>query len=271
MNSSVNTLTSWAGQKPTAVNGFDTGSLLMKDIFTKVETISRLEKHVVLIGEIGVGKKRMAEIIHKNSDRSEGPFHTFYCIDVDEAEFQEAFWEHIHFENNHLQIKYDLLEKSGGGTLYIDQVSELPGDLMLNLVHSYLRGCNQLFKYNQSIAPRLIISVNQEALKDLRKLNEWGELLSSLNPISIMVPPLRERKEDIPRLIDIFLDEVRGSDPDCTHLQMSEAAINECINYSWPGNIRQLKNAVLQGAILSHGEVIEVQHMPFSMNWKLPY
>ena len=271
MNASAKTLTSWAGQKPTVENGFGTGSLLMKDIFTKVETISRLEKHVVLIGEIGVGKKRLAEVIHKNSRRSDGPFHTFYCIDVDEAEFQEAFWEHIHFENNHLQIKYDLLEKTGGGTLYLDQFSELPDDLMLNLVHSYLRGCKQLFKYNLSIAPRLIISVSQEALQGLKKLKQWGELLSSLNPISIMVPPLRERKEDIPRFIEIFLDEVRQSDPDRSHLQMSEAAINECMKYTWPGNIRQLKNAVLQGAILSQGEMIEVHHMPFSMNWKLPY
>lgn len=258
-------------KKSHEVTGFNTDSSLMKDIFKKVKSIARLEKHVILIGEIGVGKKRLAHAIHDHSVRAEGPFHSFYCIDIDEAEFKEAFWEHIHFENEHLQIKYDVLEKSGGGILYLDQFSELSSSFMLNVIDSYIRGCNQLFKYNPALSPRLIISISQEAFQCLTKTEVWSKLLKSLNPISIMLPPLRERKEDIPLLIKTFLEEARKSEPEWTNLSMSKSAISECILYSWPGNVRQLKNAIIQGAVLSHGEVIERHHLPFSMNWKLPY
>ncbi len=252
-------------------SGFNTDSSLMKDIFKKVKSIARLEKHVILIGEIGVGKKRLAHAIHNYSNRSGGPFHSFYCIDINEAEFKEAFWEHIYFENEHLQIKYDVLEKSGGGILYLDQFSELSSSFMLNVIDSYIRGCKQLFKYNPALSPRLIISISQDAFQCLTKTEVWSKLLKSLNPVSIMLPPLRERKEDIPLLIKTFLEEARESEPDWSNLNMSQKAINECILYSWPGNVRQLKNAIIQGAVLSHGEVIESHHLPFSMNWKLPY
>lgn len=251
--------------------GFTTDSSLMKDIFKKVKSIASLEKHVILIGEIGVGKKRLAHAIHNNSNRSDGPFHSFYCVDINEAEFKEAFWEHIHFENEHLQIKYDVLEKSGGGILYLDQFSELSSSFMLNLIDSYIRGCKQLYKYNPSLSPRLIISISQEVFQSLTKTEVWSKLLKSLNPISIMLPPLRERKEDIPLLIKTFLEDAKRSEPEWVNLRMSQSAINECILYSWPGNVRQLKNAIIQGAVLSHGEVIESHHLPFSMNWKLPY
>ncbi|MEX1261873.1 MAG: sigma 54-interacting transcriptional regulator [Balneolaceae bacterium] len=250
---------------------FNSDSSLMKDIFKKVKSIARLEKHVILIGEIGVGKKRLAHTIHNHSNRADGPFHSFYCIDINEAEFKEAFWEHIHFENEHLQIKYDVLEKSGGGILYLDQFSELSSSFMLNVIDSYIRGCKQLFKYNPSLAPRLIISISQDAFQRLTKTEVWSKLLKSLNPISIMLPPLRERKEDIPILIKTFLEEAKKSEPGWNNLSMSQSAINDCILYTWPGNVRQLKNAIIQGAVLSHGEVIESSHLPFSMNWKLPY
>jgi DNA-binding NtrC family response regulator len=252
-------------------NGLDSESLLMRDIFKKVKSIALLEKHIVLIGEIGVGKKRLAKIIHNHSRRLHGPFHTFYCIDINEAKFKEAFWEHIHFDNEHLQIKYEALEKAGGGILYLDQFSELSGEYMLNIVNSYIRGCKQLFKYNTSMSPRLILSISQDAFQNLAKTDIWIQLLKLLNPISIMLPPLRERKEDIPALIKTFLAEAKSSEPAWHNLSIAPEAVNECKSYSWPGNVRQLKNAILQGSVLSHGKTIESHHLPFSMNWKLPY
>lgn len=251
--------------------GLDTKSLLMKDIFTKVKSIALLENHIVLIGEIGVGKKRLAQIIHKYSFLEEGPFHQFYCIDINEAKFKEAFWEHIHFENEHMQIKYEALEKAGGGILYLDQFSELSGEYMLNIVNSYIRGCNQLYKYNKSMSPRLILSISQDAFQDLTKTDAWDQLLNLLNPITIMLPPLRERKEDIPALIETFVDEAKSSESTWQNLSIASDAVNECKIYAWPGNVRQLKNAIHQGAVLSHGKTIESHHLPFSMNWKLPY
>src|SRR5690625_84073 len=100
-------------------------SLLMKDIFYKILRLAKLDSNVILVGEIGSGKRRLAEVIHNNSTRAKGPFHTFYCLDIDEDEYKDAFWGHLQFEGKHLSIKYNLLEKTVDGTLYLDQFSEL--------------------------------------------------------------------------------------------------------------------------------------------------
>ncbi len=250
---------------------FDSGSVLMQDIFRKILSIAWLEKHIVLIGEIGVGKKRLAQIIHKHSKRAKGPFHSFYCIDVNDNEFKEAFWEHIYFQDEHVHLKYSLLEKASNGTIYLDQFSELTDEYILNVVESYVRGCNQTFRYNPTSSPRLILSITQESYRRLNNTKVWERLLRDLNPISIAIPPLRERKEDIPELINIFLAEGRIADPEWKQLSISAEAVAECLGYEWPGNIRQLKNAIMQGAVLSRGETIKCCHLPFSMSWKLPY
>ncbi|MCH8496459.1 MAG: sigma 54-interacting transcriptional regulator [Balneolales bacterium] len=252
-------------------SGFQTKSPLMKDIYQKVQNIARHEKHLVLIGEIGVGKRSLADAIHRYSSRSNGPFHSFYCINTNEEEFKDAFWEQLRVENEHVLLRYDLLEKTSNGILYLNKFSELTTSLMLNIIDSYIHGCNQLFRYNLSTSPRLIISISQDTYQHFMKTEAWDKLLTELNPISIMVPPLRERREDIPAFIKLFIEEARYSEPSWSDLSISDEAVQECISHRWPGNVRQLKNAIVQGALLSQGGLIQCQHLPFSMNWQLPY
>lgn len=255
----------------TQLEDFATSSALMQDIYAKVMLAARLDQHIVLIGEMGVGKKRLAKLIHKYSQRSQSKFHTFYCIDISETQYKEAFWEHIHVEEEHVNIKYDVLERAQGGTLYMDQFSELSDEIMMNIIESYQRGCRQMFRFKSSMSPRLILSVNQDTLHSLVGKASWSGVLDRINPISIMLPPLRERKEDIPALIQTVLSEVQTFESSTFEKQITPEAIQECTAYSWPGNIRQLKNALLQGSVLSHGRQIESKHLPFSMSWKLPY
>lgn len=252
-------------------SSFRTNSPLMKDIYQKVKRIAQQDKHLVLIGETGVGKKSLAHAIHRNSGRSEGPFHSFYCMNTNEDEFKEAFWEQVRVENGHLLLKYDVLEKASNGILYLNKFSELTAAFKLNIIESYIHGCNQLFRYNFATSPRLIISINQDSFRQFMKTEMWDQLLTLLNPVSIMLPPLRERREDIPALIKTFIEEARHSNPDWYRLGITDEAMQECVAYKWPGNVRQLKNAIFQGALLSQGGLIERQHLPFSMNWQLPY
>ncbi len=251
--------------------GFQSKSPLMKDIYQKVKSIARLDKHLVLIGETGVGKESLAHAIHRNSSRVEGPFHSFYCMSTNEDEFKEAFWEQVRVENEHLLLKYDVLEKSSNGILYLNKFSELTTTFKQNIIDSYIHGCNQLFRYNFAISPRLIISISLDSFQQLIKAEVWNKLLLLLNPVTIMLPPLRERLEDIPAFIKIFIEEARNSDPAWFRLGITDDAMRECLAYKWPGNIRQLKNAIFQGALLSQGRLIECHHLPFSMNWQLPY
>ncbi|MGD8747917.1 MAG: sigma 54-interacting transcriptional regulator [Balneolaceae bacterium] len=246
-------------------------SLLMQDILYKILRIAKLNSNVFIVGEIGSGKKRLAHLIHRKSNRAHNPFHSFYCIDIDEHEYKNAFWGQLTFEEEYLTLKYDALEKARAGILYLDQFSELSEFYMLKIVDSYLKGCTQLFRYNKKETPRLILSFNQESYQDLVNTKTWSSLLDQLNPVVIILPPLRERKEDIPLLIDYFLNEIKENYKEYKDLKISAKALYECFNYSWPGNIRQLKNALLQGAILSYGKTIECRHLPFSMSWQLPY
>ena len=246
-------------------------SPLMKDIYKKVKSIALLDKHLVLIGEIGVGKQFLAHAIHTNSSRANGAFISFYCMSTNEDEFKEAFWEQVHVENDHLLLKYDVLEKASNGTLYLNKFSELTTAFQLNLIDSYIHGCNQLFRYNIATSPRLIISISQDSYQEFIKTEAWNKMLMLLNPVSIILPPLRERREDIPTFISLFIEEAKKTDPTWSKLVIADDAMRECLTYKWPGNVRQLKNAIIQGALLSHGSVIECQHLPFSMNWHLPY
>lgn len=246
-------------------------SALMRDIFYKVLQLAKLDSHIVIVGEIGSGKRRLAHIIHENSNRVNGPFHSFYCIDVDENDYKDAFWGRLKLETNQITLRYDALEKSSDGILYLDQFSELTPNYMSNILDSYTKGCVQLFRYNNTAQPRLIISINQESYRKIVNGTVWKRVLKELDPVVIMLPPLRERKEDIPPLIDHFLNEIKKTDADFKNLKISEKALLECSTYNWPGNLRQLKNAILQGAILSYGQTIESEHLPFSMSWELPY
>lgn len=247
-------------------------SLLMQDIFYKIISLAKLDSpHIIIVGEIGSGKKRLAKVIHQNSSRAKNPFYTFYCVDIDEEKYKDAFWGHLQFEEEHLMLRYDALEKANGGTLYLDQFSELTPEFMVKIVTSFIKGTTQLYRFDKTNKPRLIISMSQELYQNILNTQTWDIILAELNPFLIMLPPLRERKEDIPLLIDFFLDEIRKKEKDWKDLSISSQAMYECFNYSWPGNIRQLKNALLQGAILSYGQTIECQHLPFSMAWKLPY
>jgi len=250
---------------------FQTKSPLMNDIYQKVKSIALLDNHLVLIGETGVGKKSLAHVIHKYSSRVEGPFHSFYCVSTNEEEFKEAFWEQVYVEYDHLHLKYDVLEKSSNGILYLNKFSELTHAFKLKIIDSYMHGCNQLFRYNIATSPRLIISFSLDTFQQFIKTEMWKKLLFLLNPVSIILPPLRERQEDIPAFIKLFIEEARNSDPAWSRLGITENAMRECIAYKWPGNIRQLKNAIFQGALLSQGNLIDTHHLPFSMNWQLPY
>lgn len=246
-------------------------SRLMQDIFNKVLQLAKLDSNVFIIGEIGSGKKKIAEIIHQNSKRSDKPFFSFYCVDINEDDYKDTFWGHLTFEENQLTLKYDALEQAEGGILYLDQFSELSHKDMLNIVTSLDKGINQLYRVDKTSTPRLILSFNQESYRDLTNSSVWESMLVQLDPVVIMLPPLRERKEDIPILINNFIKEMREQNQEYKNLTISDQALYDCFNYSWPGNIRQLKNAMMQGAILSLGEIIKSEHLPFTMSWKLPY
>lgn len=247
------------------------GNSLMQNIIDKVSDLVLTDFPVIIIGETGSGKKRIARIIHNKSPRARYPFYSFYCVDVNETEYTNAFREQLHFIEEHIILKYDALENAIGGTLYLDQFSELPVNVMEGMINSYLIGCHQIFRYDSTNRPRLILSMSQISYEKLVYTSSWNMLLFKIDPVTLILPPLRERKEDIGLLIRYFIGELRKTRLEWQNVTISSEAFDKCIEYGWPGNVRQLKNALMQGTILSHGQIIEYHHLPFSMSWQLPY
>src|SRR5699024_8799395 len=115
------------------------------------------------------------------------------------------------------------------------------------------------------------ISINMDSYNNIINFPRWQMILDLLNPYIIMIPPLRERKQDIPLLIHSFLRDIKSKSTKFNELSISDEALKICSSHRWPGNIRQLHNALLQGSLLSRKKTIQSHHFPFSMHWKLPY
>lgn len=243
----------------------------MQNIYSKARSLAKIDTNLIIIGETGTGKKRLAHHIHENSSRADQPFHTFYCIDIDETIYKDAFKEHLHVEDDHIVLKYDAIEKAEHGILFLDQFSELPTQFMLDIVQLFIKSSNQLFRNDKASTPRLILSMKQKEYQKISNTQTWKTLLHQIDSVAIVLPPLRERKEDIPVYIDLFLNDFKKMNPEWSSLNLSDEALNHCVHYQWPGNIPQLRNALFQGAVFSNGKKIKVSHLPFSMEWKLPY
>src|SRR5699024_183940 len=116
---------------------------------------------------------------------------SFYCVDVKEEEYQEAFREHLHLDEEFLILKYDVLEKACGGSLYLDQFSELPLQFMYNISQSFVKGSEQLYRHNVTKRPRLLLTVNLDSYQKIFCTPVWNKILQLINPLAVMLPPLR--------------------------------------------------------------------------------
>lgn len=246
-------------------------SALMKDIYFKALELSNIGSNIIIVGETGSGKKHLGRFIHQHSSRNEAPFHWFYCVEINESDYKDAFWEHIQIMDSHIVLTYDAIEKASYGFLFLDQFCELEESFMIDIIKSFQQGCKQLFRYNSSATPRLILSIDHNAYKEILRKDIWKSILELTESNVIMLPPLRERKEDIPDLIEFFLSDIRRNNAEWENIELTDEAFNKCYSYNWPGNILQLKNALLQGAMLSTNDLIDVQHLPISLKWSLPY
>ena len=181
---------------------------------------------VLIHGENGTGRRTIAETIYAGSSFAGQPFITINCASVSSAELSQ------------------ILEQDGSGTLFLNNICELPGPMQPQILRAMQQGNF-----------RFIASVEQ----DLRVLSQTGrfrkDLFYSLNVVKIQVPTLRERAGDIPALIDYFID--RYSSELNLEINLSSEARKALLDYSWPGNVQELQNTIYQGAILAEtGEVL---------------
>jgi DNA-binding NtrC family response regulator len=216
---------------------------------------------VLVLGETGVGKEVVAELVHRSSARSAGPFTRLNCAAIPENLFESTLFGHERGAFTGAGGARDgALEATDGGTLFLDEVGEIPLGCQAKLLRAIETG--EVLRVG-SFRPRVVdVRVVAATNRDLMELTHTGrfraDLLYRLDGITIRVPSLRERPADIVPLTERFLLELGGLD----EKSLADDVKRALVAYSWPGNVRQLRNVLERALILSRGAPLRVDHLP---------
>lgn len=237
----------------------------MRKVFEIISKVARSQATVLLRGESGVGKELVARAIHYNSPRADKPLVEISCASLPETLLEsELFGYEKGAFTGATARKKGRFENAQGGTLFLDEIGEITETVQTKLLRvlqereiSRLGGTPSI-----KVDVRVITATNRN-LEDALKSGKMREdLYYRLNVIPIFVPPLRERKEDIPLLIEYFLDKFAQAN-NKPGLKVSAEALDLCMNYNWPGNVRELENALENAVVLGDGPAILPEHFPF--------
>ncbi|MBS3759171.1 MAG: sigma 54-interacting transcriptional regulator [Desulfobacterales bacterium] len=239
----------------------------MVQIYKQIQELSGYDYPVHIYGETGTGKELVAEAIHNQSRRAGAPFVPINCGALPEGLIESELFGHVKGAfSGAIRDKKGRFEIADGGSLFLDEVAELPKDLQVKLLRFLQTGKFERVggEKTVSVDVRIISATNSDLKKAVGGKNFREDLYYRLNVIPMAIPPLRERKTDIPLLVDYFLKEFREASNKGA-LKISDEALSMMMDYEWPGNIRQLQN-VLQYAIVksSHG-VIRPKDLPMEL------
>jgi two-component system response regulator PilR (NtrC family) len=235
-------------------------SARMQQLRATISKLARSQAPVYIAGESGVGKELVARLIHEQGARSAGPFVPVNCGAIPAELMESELFGHRKgsFTGAHAD-KEGLFQSANGGTLFLDEVAELPLHLQVKL----LRVIQEKSVRAVGAAAEVPIDVRilSATHKNLGALVEEGrfrhDLYYRINVIELPVPPLRERREDIPQLADAVLERLAAEMGD-ERLQLSEVALAALREYPFPGNVRELENILERATALSEGECIDV-------------
>ena len=219
---------------------------------------------VLIEGESGVGKEVFARAIHDASERADKPFIAVNCGAIPENLVESILFGHEKGAfTGATEKRPGKFQEAHGGTLFLDEVGELPLDIQVKLLRAIQEKEIDPVGGKQSIQVDIrIISATNRNLADLVGQGSFREdLYYRLNVYPIILPPLRDRKSDIPALADFFLAQISHME-DLPLRTISGPALSACCAYDWPGNIRQLQNTLFRAVILSEGETLQSQDFP---------
>ena len=222
----------------------------IEEIRDQIEKLSTSESRIFISGPIGSGKELIARKLHKISNRRKGPFTILNGALLDVKKYElELFGE----EKNNGSITYGALEKSSGGILLIDEVTEIPLETQSKILRVLI---DQKFKringdHDIKVNVRIICSTNKNIYQEIKRGNFREDLFHRLNVFNINIDPLNKRFEDVPLLVEYFSEKI-SKNYNLKKFNL-KSHINYLTNYSWPGNVRELRNLIERIAILSPG------------------
>ena len=232
----------------------------MQKVFDVVRRVAPTEAGVLITGESGTGKELIAKAIHQGGGRSKEPFVAINCAAIPANLLESELFGHVRGAfTDAVRDRVGKFEQADGGTLFLDEVGEMPLELQPKLLRVLQEmEVEPIGGKVRSVDVRIIAATNQDVELAIEEGRFREDLYYRLAIIPIELPPLRERPDDIPLLIEYFLKRFSTEAP----LSVSPAAF-ECLKaYSWPGNVRELQNAIERLVVLSHGDMVESEHLP---------
>ncbi len=245
-------------------------SLPMINIFTTIKKIADYKTTILITGESGTGKELIAKAIHYNSIRKNKAMIDINCGGIPENLLESELFGYVKgaFTDAH-HNKKGLFEEASGGTLFLDEIGDMPTTLQVKLLRTLQEGEIRPLGQGKSVKidVRIIAATSKNLTKEMQEHRFREDLFYRINVLAIAVPPLRQRKEDIPLLIDCFLKKynqrlgtnIKGIDHLC---------IKKLLDYHWPGNIRQLENVIERSMALCEGEIIDSASLPDELRYQ---
>jgi DNA-binding NtrC family response regulator len=235
----------------------------LQAVFRLVEKVSGTNTNILIQGESGTGKELIARAIHHNSPRAERPFVAINCGALPEALLESELFGHTKGAfTGAVTNKLGLFRSAEGGTVFLDEVGEIAPAMQVRLLRAIQE--HEVTPLGSSLAvsfdARIICATNRDLEKEVSEGRFREDLFYRLNVIEIHLPPLRERREDIPLLVRNFI--TRTAREQATNEKgLEPAAMSALINYNWPGNVRELQNAIERAFTLS-GDEIDPDSLP---------
>jgi two-component system, NtrC family, response regulator AtoC len=242
-------------------------SSAMHEIFDTIRQVAPSRATVLLTGESGTGKELIAHAIHNLSNRNKTRFIAFNCAAFSPQLIESELFGHERGAfTGAIERRVGRFEQAAGGTLFLDEIGEIDSNIQVKLLRALDPGLFERVGGNQSIQAdvRLIAATNRDLAALVREGKFREDLYYRLAVVQIRVPPLRERKEDIPLLANTFLKEICERDGKAFR-PLSPDAMEALLRYDWPGNVRELKGAIDSGVTLATGNQITVRDLPLTV------
>ncbi len=229
----------------------------MLEIFAIIRKIADYKTTVLVTGESGTGKELIARALHFNSPRRDNPFVAVNCGAIPAELLESELFGHVKGSfTDAVRDKKGLFEMAHTGTLFLDEIGELPLSLQVKLLRALQE--EEIRRVGSSVAQKVDVRIVAATVKDLQKESREGrfrdDLYYRLNVLSIHLPPLRDRREDVALLIEHFLDK-HCAKHNLTKPEISKNALRLLLDHDWPGNVRELENTLERAVILSSGTI----------------
>jgi DNA-binding NtrC family response regulator len=239
----------------------------MKEIFEKVQQVAPARTTVLIEGESGTGKELIAKAIHHLSPRSKAPLVTVHCAALTPTLLESELFGHEKgaFTGAH-ERRIGRFEQANGGTLFLDEIGEIDATVQVKLLRFLGERTFERVGSSKTLTTdvRLIAATNKN-LSDLVRAGKFREdLFYRLQVVPIVLPPLRERRSDIPLLVQSFIREF-AKENEKRVTDLTSDAMEALIHYSWPGNVRELRTAVEHAVVFCRGERITLRDLPLAV------